>query len=168
MNNPFYKTYNTQFEIPPFSEIEEKHYMPAFLKGMEEHNSEINEIIQSPEKPTFDNVIIAMERSGDILDRVSNVFFNLSGSATNIKLQEIEKEISPLLSEHYDSISLNPDIFNKIKLLWEDIDNLELSKEENKMLEESYKNFLRNGALLKGLEKDRYLKINQELGRGIG
>ena len=165
MNNPFYKTYNTQFEIPPFSEIEEKHYMPAFLKGMEEHNSEINEIIQSPEKPTFDNVIIAMERSGDILDRVSNVFFNLSGSATNIKLQEIEKEISPLLSEHYDSISLNPDIFNKIKLLWEDIDNLELSKEENKMLEESYKNFLRNGALLKGLEKDRYLKINQEISK---
>ena len=116
MNNPFYKSYNTQFEIPPFSEIEEKHYMPAFLKGMEEHNSEINEIIQNLEKPTFNNVIIAMERSGDILNRVSNVFFNLSGSATNIKLQEIEKEISPLLSEHYDSISLNPDIFNKIKL----------------------------------------------------
>ena len=72
MNNPFYKSYNTQFEIPPFSEIEEKHYMPAFLKGMEEHNSEINEIIQNLEKPTFDNVIIAMERSGDILNRVSN------------------------------------------------------------------------------------------------
>ena len=78
MENPFYKNYKTQFEIPPFSEIEEKHFMPAFIKGMEEHNNEIEQIIQNTEKPSFENVIIAMERSGELLDKVNAVFFNLS------------------------------------------------------------------------------------------
>ena len=165
MENPFYKNYKTQFEIPPFSEIEEKHFMPAFIKGMEEHNNEIEQIIQNIEKPSFENVIIAMERSGELLDKVNAVFFNLSGSATNKKLQEIEKEISPKLSQHYDSISLNPYIFKKVSLLWEDVDNLNLSKEERKILEETYKRFIRSGALLKGSDKDRYGDINQEISK---
>ena len=84
-------------------------------------------------------------------------------ATTNPKIQEIEKEISPKLSEHFDSISLNPDIFKKVKVLWEDIDNLELSKEEKKILEETYKRFVRNGALLEGSEKERYADINQEI-----
>ena len=165
MENPFYKNYKTQFEIPPFSEIEEKHFMPAYFKGMEEHNNEIEQIIQNTEKPSFENVIIAMERSGELLDKVNAVFFNLSGSATNEKLQEIEKEISPKLSQHYDSISLNPYIFKKVSLLWEDVDNLNLSKEERKILEETYKRFIRSGALLKGSDKDRYADINQEISK---
>ena len=165
MENPFYKNYKTQFEIPPFSEIEEKHFMPAYFKGMEEHNNEIEQIIQNTEKPSFENVIIALERSGELLDKVNAVFFNLSGSATNKKLQEIEKEISPKLSQHYDSISLNPYIFKKVSLLWEDVDNLNLSKEERKILEETYKRFIRSGALLKGSDKDRYADINQEISK---
>ena len=165
MENPFYKNYKTQFEIPPFSEIEEKHFMPAYFKGMEEHNNEIEQIIQNTEKPSFENVIIAMERSGELLDKVNAVFFNLSGSATNEKLQEIEKEISPKLSQHYDSISLNPYIFKKVSLLWEDVDNLNLSKEERKILEETYKRFIRSGALLKGSDQDRYADINQEISK---
>ena len=165
MENPFYKNYKTQFKIPPFSEIEEKHFMPAYFKGMEEHNNEIEQIIQNTEKPSFENVIIAMERSGELLDKVNAVFFNLSGSATNEKLQEIEKEISPKLSQHYDSISLNPYIFKKVSLLWEDVDNLNLSKEERKILEETYKRFIRSGALLKGSDKDRYADINQEISK---
>ena len=165
MENPFYKNYKTQFEIPPFSEIEEKHFMPAYFKGMEEHNNEIEQIIQNTEKPSFENVIIAMERSGELLDKVNAVFFNLSGSATNKKLQEIEKEISPKLSQHYDSISLNPYIFKKVSLLWEDVDNLNLSKEERKILEETYKRFIRSGALLEGSDKDRYADINQEISK---
>ena len=163
MENPFYKDYTTKFEIPPFAEIDESHFMPAFIKGMEEHNTEIKAIIQNTDKPSFENVIIAMERSGSLLDKVSSVFFNLSGSTTNPKIQEIEKEISPKLSEHFDSISLNPDIFQKVKILWEDIDNLDLSKEEKKILEESYKRFIRNGALLEGSQKERYAEINQEV-----
>ena len=165
MENPFYKNYKTQFKIPPFSEIEEKHFMPAYSKGMEEHNNEIEQIIQNTEKPSFENVIIAMERSGELLDKVNAVFFNLSGSATNKKLQEIEKEISPKLSQHYDSISLNPYIFKKVSLLWEDVDNLNLSKEERKILEETYKRFIRSGALLKGSDQDRYADINQEISK---
>ena len=165
MENPFYKNYKTQFKIPPFSEIEEKHFMPAYFKGMEEHNNEIEQIIQNTEKPSFENVIIAMERSGELLDKVNAVFFNLSGSATNKKLQEIEKEISPKLSQHYDSISLNPYIFKKVSLLWEDVDNLNLSQEERKILEETYKRFIRSGALLKGSDKDRYADINQEISK---
>ncbi|MEC7830822.1 MAG: peptidase M3, partial [Pseudomonadota bacterium] len=163
MENPFYKDYDTPFEIPPFSEIEESHFIPAFLKGMEEHNNDISDIISNSEKPSFENVIIAMERSGTLLDKVSSVFYNLSGSTTNPKIQEIEKEISPKLSEHFDSISLNSDIFKKVKVLWEDIDNLDLSKEEKKILEETYKRFVRNGALLEGSEKERYADINQEI-----
>ena len=163
MENPFYKDYTTKFEIPPFGEIDESHFMPAFIKGMEEHNAEIKSIIENSNKPSFENVIIAMERSGSLLDKVSSVFFNLSGSTTNPKIQEIEKDISPKLSEHFDSISLNPDIFQKVKILWEDIDNLDLSKEEKKILEESYKRFVRNGALLEGSKKERYAEINQEV-----
>ena len=93
MENPFYKNYDTPFEIPPFSEIEETHFVPAFLKGMKEHNNDISDIISNSEKPSFENVIIAMERSGSLLDKVSSVFYNLSGSTTNPKIQEIEKEI---------------------------------------------------------------------------
>ena len=165
MENPFYKNYKTQFEIPPFSEIEEKHFMPAFIEGMEKHNNEIEQIIQNSEKPSFENVIIAMERSGELLDRVNAVFFNLSGSTTNEKLQEIEKQISPKLSQHYDSISLNPYIFKKVGLLWKDVDNLNLSQEERKILEETYKRFIRSGALLEGSDKDRYSDINQEISK---
>ena len=165
MENPFYRNYKTQFEIPPFSEIKEKHFMPAFIEGMEKHNNEIEQIIQNSEKPSFENVIIAMERSGELLDRVNAVFFNLSGSTTNEKLQEIEKQISPKLSQHYDSISLNPYIFKKVGLLWKDVDNLNLSQEERKILEETYKRFIRSGALLKGSDKDRYADINQEISK---
>ena len=165
MQNPFFKNYDTEFEIPPFSKIDNNHFMPAFLKGIEDHNYEINKIIENSDEPTFKNVIIALEKSGKILDRVSAVFYNLSGSTSNKEIQKIEKEISPILTKHYDSISLNPGIFQKIKYLWEKIDKLDLSKEEIKILEEKYKNFIRNGALLEGSDKKRYSEINQEISK---
>ena len=163
MENPFFKEYETNFKIPPFSQIKEEHFMPAFVKGMEVHNAEIDGIITNTSEPSFDNVIAAMERSGSLLSRVSAVFFNLSGSTTNPEIQAIEKEISPKLSSHYDSISLNPEIFKKVRILWEHIDDLELSLEERKILEETYKRFVRSGALLEGSDKKRYAEINQEI-----
>ena len=163
MKNPFFTEYETNFKIPPFSQINEDHFMPAFIKGMELHNEEINDIIENKEEPSFENIIVAMERSGSLLSRVSAVFFNLSGSTTNPKIQEIEKEISPKLSSHYDSISLNPEIFKKVKILWESIDNYDLSLEERKILEETYKRFVRSGALLEGSDKKRYAEINQDI-----
>ena len=96
MENPFFTEYETNFKIPPFSQINEDHFMPAFIKGMELHNEEINDIIENKEEPSFENIIVAMERSGSLLSRVSAVFFNLSGSTTNPKIQEIEK----CLKEH--------------------------------------------------------------------
>ena len=163
MENPFFKEYETNFKIPPFSQIKEEHFMPAFVKGMEEHNAEIDSIIKNTNEPSFDNVIAAMERSGSLLNRVSAVFFNLSGSTTNPEIQAIEKEISPKLSGHYDLISLNPEIFKKVRILWERIDDIELSSEERKILEETYKRFVRSGALLEGSDKKRYAEINQEI-----
>ena len=163
MENPFFTEYETNFKIPPFSQINEDHFMPAFIKGMELHNEEINDIIENKEEPSFENIIVAMERSGSLLSRVSAVFFNLSGSTTNPKIQEIEKEISPKLSSHYDSISLNPEIFKKVKILWENIDSFDLSLEERKILEETYKRFIRSGALLEGSDKKRYAEINQDI-----
>jgi len=163
MENPFFTEYETNFKIPPFSQINEDHFMPAFIKGMELHNEEINDIIENKEKPSFENIIVAMERSGSLLSRVSAVFFNLSGSTTNPKIQEIEKEISPKLSSHYDSISLNPEIFKKVKILWESIDSFDLSLEERKILEETYKRFVRSGALLEGSDKKKYAELNQDI-----
>ena len=165
MDNPFLNKYDTEFEIPPFSKIDNSHFMPAFLMGIDEHNKEIASIINNPDKPSFENVIIALEKSGTLLDRTGAVFFNLSGSTSDEEIQNIEKEISPVLSEHYDSISLNPEIFQKIKYLWDNVDDLNLSSEERKILEEKYKNFIRNGALLEGSAKERYSSINQEISK---
>ena len=165
MDNPFLNKYDTEFEIPPFSKINNSHFMPAFLMGIDEHNREIASIINNPDKPSFENVIIALEKSGTLLDRTGAVFFNLSGSTSDEEIQNIEKEISPVLSEHYDSISLNPEIFQKIKYLWDNVDDLNLSSEERKILEEKYKNFISNGALLEGPEKERYSSINQEISK---
>ena len=165
MENPFFKKYNTEFEIPPFSKIDESDFMPAFTMGIEAHKKEIDSIIKNSENPSFENVIIALEKSGSLLDRVGAVFFNLSGSTSNEEIQNIEKDISPILSQHYDSISLNPKIFKKIKYLWDNIDNLNLSIEERKILEEKYKNFIRNGALLEGDDKEKYSSINQEISK---
>ncbi len=165
MDNPFLNKYDTEFEIPPFSKINNNHFMPAFLMGIDEHNKEIASIINNLDKPSFENVIIALEKSGTLLDRTGAVFFNLSGSTSDEEIQNIEKEISPILSEHYDSISLNPEIFQKIKYLWDNADDLSLSSEERKILEEKYKNFIRNGALLEGSEKERYSSINQEISK---
>ena len=165
MENPFLKKYNTEFEIPPFSKIDESDFMPAFKMGIEAHNREIDIIIKNSENPSFENVIIELERSGSLLDRVGAVFFNLSGSTSNEEIQNIEKDISPILSQHYDSISLNPKIFKKIKYLWDNIDSLNLSIEERKILEEKYKNFIRNGALLEGDDKEKYSSINQEISK---
>jgi peptidyl-dipeptidase Dcp len=165
MENPFLNKYNTEFEIPPFSKIDESDFMPAFTMGIEAHNKEIDSIIKNSENPSFENVIIALEKSGSLLDRVGAVFFNLSGSTSNEEIQNIEKDISPLLSQHYDSISLNPKIFKKIKYLWDNIDSLNLSIEERKILKEKYKNFIRNGALLEGDDKEKYSSINQEISK---
>ena len=149
MKNPFYTSYETDFEVPPFSDIKDEHFLPAFEKGMKEHNLEIQSIIDNDNTPSFENVIVALERSGDLLNKVGAVFFNISQSNTNKNLENIERKISPRLTQHYDAISLNPKIFRKVKNLWDNIEDLNLNNEQKKLLEENYKQFVRNGSLLK-------------------
>ena len=114
-DNPFYQEWDTPYGVPPFGQIKNKHYSPAFEDGMAQHLKEVEAIAGNPDAPTFDNTIEAFEKSGDLLNKVSNVFFTLTGAHTNDSIQAIQKEISPLLSAHNDNIFLNSDFFDRVK-----------------------------------------------------
>ena len=110
--NPFFQDWTTPYEVPPFMDIKNEDYIPAFKKGMEENLAEIEVIIKNAEAPTFANTIEELERTGKLLSKVQRVFSNLASSNTNPKLQELQRELSPMLSAHYDKIVLNEDLFN--------------------------------------------------------
>ena len=161
--NPFFQEWNTQFEVPPFLDIKDEHYMPAFKKGMEENLKEIDIIVDNTEEPTFENTIEELERSGKLLGKVQRVFSNLASSNTNSQLQELQRDLSPMLSAHYDKIRLNEDLFNRVELIWNDRENLNLSKEQQKLLSDTRKRFVRSGALLSDSEKKQIVEINSKI-----
>jgi peptidyl-dipeptidase Dcp len=161
-DNPFFNEYETPFGVPPFEQIKAAHYMPAYLKGMEEEQIEIKAIINNPQAPTFNNTIKALEYSGELLNKVSRVFGSLNSANTNDTLQKINKELSPLLSKHRDDISLNDSLFQRIKSVYENSDKFNLNEEEKKVLDNTYKNFVRSGAALSPEDKGKLRKINQE------
>jgi peptidyl-dipeptidase Dcp len=161
--NPFFSEYNTPFNVPPFEKIMAKHYMPAFTKGMADGRKEIKNLSESNSTPTFRNTIEALDKSGDILNKVSFVFFSLASANTNDSLQKIEVEISPLLSAYRDEILLDSSLFKRIKYLYDKKGELSLDPEQEFLLENLYKNFVRNGALLKGADKDTLKKLNERL-----
>jgi len=161
-NNPFFNEYDTPFEVPPFEQIKAAHYMPAYLKGMEEEQKEIKAIINNPKAPTFENTIKALEYSGQLLNKVSRVFGSLNSANTNDTLQKINKKLSPLLSKHRDDISLNDSLFQRIKSVYENRDKFTLTEEEKKVLDNTYKNFVRSGAALSPEDKGKLRKINEE------
>ena len=161
--NPFFQEWNTPFGVPPFKYIEDHHYMPAFEKGMDENLSEIDKIVQNVEPPSFANTIEELERSGNLLSRVQRTFFNLAGSNTNPTLQELQRELSPTLSSHYDKISLNKELFLRVETIWKDKDELELTNEQLKLLEDTRKGFVRSGALLDSMQKLKITEINSKL-----
>jgi len=161
--NPFYSEYDTPFGVPPFSEIEEQHYLPAFKSGIEQQDQEIKAITSSEEAPTFDNTIVAMERSGDLLTKVSNVFYNLTSAHTNDKMQEIAREVAPMLSAHRDNILLNADLFERVKAVYDGRESLDLTAEQNRLVEEYYKMFERGGANLNDADKQELREINERL-----
>ena len=162
-SNPFFSEYGTPFETPPFDRIKTEHYLPAFRKGMDEQKEELASIIGSTEAPTFANTIEALEYSGDLLTRVSRVFDNLNSSLTDEVMQGIAEEIAPELSRHADDISLNPQLFERIKVIHEARADLGLTPEQLKLLDQYYKGFVRSGALLGDEQKERFRKINEEL-----
>jgi len=161
-DNPFFKKYDTPFEVPPFNLIKEDHYIPAFKKGMDDHKKEIAAIVNCKEEPNFKNTIEALENSGELLSKVSNVFFSLYSSLTNKRMQDIARDMSPLLSKHRDDINLSEKLFKKVESVYENRDKFNLNLEQNKVLEEYYKGFVRGGANLNAEDKVVLRKINQE------
>ena len=161
--NPFLSEYDTLFKIPPFEQIEFNHYEPAFEAGMKEHEVEINQIASNTSEPTFRNTIEALEMSGEMLDKVSNVFFNLLGSNTNDDMDALAVKISPKLSAHNDKILLNKALFTRIESLVDQKKLLDLSIEQERLLDEIYKRFKRSGANLDDAGMNRLTKINSAL-----
>jgi len=161
--NPFFSKFNTVFNVPPFDEISEEHYMPAFKEGMKQQQEEIVAIADNPNPPTFENTLEALEESGAMLRKVSSVFGVLNGSMTNDRMQEIAKEAAPLRSKHRDDIMLNEKLFQRIKGVYDQRDKLDLTVEQNTLLEKYYKDFVRGGANLDEEKKAKLREINQEL-----
>jgi peptidyl-dipeptidase Dcp len=161
--NPFFSEWKTPFGAPPFNEIKIEHFKPAFLQGMELEKKEVEAIINNTAAPTFGNTIEAMEKTGKFLDDVQNVFFALSSANTNEEMQKLASEMSPLFSKHSDDIYLNDILFKKVKTVYEQRNLLKLISEQDKLLEKTYKRFVRAGANLTKEEKDKLREINKEL-----
>ncbi|MAK71770.1 MAG: dipeptidyl carboxypeptidase II, partial [Idiomarinaceae bacterium] len=161
--NPFYEPSPLQYQAPDFNAIEFEHFKPAFEKGMQEHMAEIEAIANNSAEPTFENTIVAMEKSGAILNRVSSVFYNLSSSHSNDQIRELQAELAPKMAAHGDNISLNANLFARIKSLYEQREDLGLDNESQRLLEETYKDFVRSGALLNDEEKAQIRDINEQL-----
>ena len=162
-NNPFAEVSTLPFEAPDFDLIEEKHYMPAFREGMSIQLGEITAIAENPEPPTFENTIVAMEQSGELLTRVQRVFFNMTSAHTNEKIQEIQSELAPELAAHSDDIYLNRDLFERVRVLYYDRENLDLDPPALKLLEDTHRNFIRAGAELNDQQQSRMREINERI-----
>jgi len=163
LSNPFFSEYNTPFQVPPFEKIMAKHYMPAFEKGMEEGRKDIEKLVKNSEEPTFENTIAALDKAGELLTRVSAVFFAQASANTNDSLQNIELEISPKLAGYNDEIRLNPGLFKRVKQVYDNQAQFNLTPEQKFILENLYKEFVRNGANLSKADQDTLKKLNQRI-----
>ena len=159
MNNPLLQT----FDEAPFRQIENKHYHEAFIEAIKLAKEEISQIVENPEQPSFENTIESLEYSGEQLSRISSIFFNLNSAETNDEIQQIANEISPLLSEFGNDITLNEALFTRVKAVYEQKDVLELNEEQTTLLEKHYKSFTRNGALLSEEDKVKLREIDKDL-----
>lgn len=157
--------FNTKHNTAPFSQIKIEDYVPAFQEGIKLAKAEIDAIVNNPEAPTFENTIVAMDFSGDILDRLSSVFFNLNSAETNDEMQKIAQEVSPWLSEFGNDIRLNADLFAKVKAVYDQKESLNLNAEQTTLLDKKYKSFSRNGANLAEDKKNQLREIDKELSK---
>ncbi|TCI84484.1 M3 family metallopeptidase [Tenacibaculum sp. M341] len=161
MNNPLLQDFNT----PPFQSIKEEHYIPAIKKAIEIAKDEINSIANSTEIASFENTIVALDKNGEKLDRITSIFFNLNSAETNEEIQKIAKEISPWLSEFNNDMILNADLFKRVKAVHDQKDTLTLTPEQSMLLDKQYKDFSRNGANLDNDQKDELKKLDAELSK---
>ena len=162
-NNPFFTEFQTEYGVPAFDKIKLEHYEPAFLKGIEEQNQNIKTIIENPEAPTFENTIVALDNSSPILDRVSAIFFNMTDAETTDELTELSIKMAPVLSEHSDNISLNQELFAKVNNVYQQKNDLHLTTEQERLLDKTYKSFVRSGANLSAEKQARLREVNKEL-----
>lgn len=163
MENPLLQPYHTLHDTTPFDRIRLEDYEPAIRKGMEAEDAEIQQIIDNPEAPTFENTVLALEQSGKLLDRVTTVLFNLMSAETCDELDAIAEKLMPELSEHANNISLNEKLFDRIKQVYQQKDRLTLTQEEQRLLEKTYDGFQRNGANLSEKDKETYRNLSMEL-----
>lgn len=162
--NPLLKEkWATPYETPPFDQIRLEHYMPAFEQSIAIAKKELEHIINNQDEADFKNTIVALENVGDQLDKVANVFFNLNSAETSDEMQKIAREVSPILTEFSNDLSLNPELFSRVKKVYEKRENLNLSTEELMVLENLYKGFISGGANLNDQEKEEYRSVSKEL-----
>ena len=162
-DNPFFTEFSTPNGVPPFDKIKAEHFLPAFEEGMNQHNLEIDSIVNNPEAPTFENTIVALDESGRMLDRVAAVFSVMTGTMSDSVYQSIEKEITPKRTEHYDNINFNEALFARIKAVHDDTTRTDYTTEQKMLLDKTYKGFVRSGILLDGSKQARLREINKEL-----
>lgn len=163
--NPFFAEFQTTYGTPDFNKIQFAHYEPAFMRGIEQQNEEIKAIVENKEAPTFENTIVALDNSGEILTRVSNIFYALTGADTNDELKALEEKMAPVLSEHSDNIYLNEDLFKRVNAVHEAEakGEITLTTEQHYLLDKYYKKFVRSGAGLDAEKQARLREINKEL-----
>lgn len=163
MENPFFSEYTTPFQVPPFDKIDTTHYLPAFEEGMKQQKSEIEAIVHNQEPADFQNTIYAFDRSGKLLTRVSNVFYNLNSANTNDQMQAIARQIDPLMTAHRDDIYLNEGLFERIKAVYDKRHDMSLDSQQLRTTEKYYRDFERRGANLPAGKKEQLRKLNTEL-----
>jgi peptidyl-dipeptidase Dcp len=163
MTNPFFEDWTAPFAAPPLDRIKPEHFAPAYDRALAEHTAEIAAIAANPVAPTFDNVVVALEKSGRLLTRVEGVFYNLTSAATNEALQAIELEMAPRLSAHWSAISMHPVLFARLDAIHQKRETLGLDAQSLRVLERYHLDFVRAGAQLKGEERDRLAAIAQRL-----
>ena len=161
--NPFFQPYDTPHGTVPFDKISICHFEPAIMQGIEQHNNEIKAITDNPEQPTFSNTVEAFERSGRLLEHVVTVFENLLSANTNDELQELANKLMPVLSNHYNDVSLNEELFARIKTVYNNRTNETLDVEQNKLLDDTYKGFARGGANLPEADKKTLRELSESL-----
>ncbi len=165
MTNPFFTEYATPFQVPPFDQIKLEHYLPAIDSGIAQQEAEIKAIVENPQEPDFANTILAYDQSGELLSKVTSVFFPLSSAVTNDDMQALAREISPRLTKHRDNISLNPALFARVKAVYEKRADLGLDAEQLRLVEKFYQDFDRNGANLSAEDQAKLRTLNEELSK---
>ncbi|MBQ0016015.1 MAG: M3 family metallopeptidase [Bacteroidales bacterium] len=163
MTNPLLSEWNTPYGIPDFKQIKAEHYLPAFDTAMAIHKAEIDAIINNPETPSFANTIEALDRSGELINNICNIFFNLNECESNDEMEQIANEVMPRITAHNDDIYLNADLFARVKAVYELRDSLGLNEEQARLLEETYKGFVRGGANVAAENQKRFREINEQM-----